>query len=221
MVDIYGDHCLVCSCGGDRTKRHNLLRNHFFFVCQSCGLAPELERPGLLEPRPLVGATFENGLAGDPNQHRRPADVYVPRWRRGLPAAFDFAVTSGLRPQVLTAAALDGQAAVQQYEDFKREYLETQRLCESAGIIFVPLVAEADGGGWGGEAYKVFKELAKLKSALTGELENTCALQIQQSLNLVLHRENARAILRRHPFLHHEDCLHTVLSAATTIQSPV
>ena len=83
------------------------------------------------------------------------------------------------------------------------------------------MVAEADGGGWGGEAYKVFEEFAKLKSALTGELENTCALQIQQSLNLVLHRENARAILRRHPFLHHEDCLHTVLSAATTIQSPV
>ena len=107
------------------------------------------------------------------------------------------------------------------YSSNKREYMDTQRLCESAGISFVPLIAEADGGGWGGEAHKVFKELAKLKSSLTGELETTCALQIQQSLNLVLHRENARAILRRHPFLHHEDCLHTVLSAATTIQLPV
>ena len=34
IVDIYGDHCLVCSCGGDRTKRHNLLRNEVFYTCR-------------------------------------------------------------------------------------------------------------------------------------------------------------------------------------------
>ena len=27
VLDRFGDHCLVCPCGGDRTKRHNLLRN--------------------------------------------------------------------------------------------------------------------------------------------------------------------------------------------------
>ncbi len=43
LVDRFGDHCLVCSCGGDRTKRHNLLRNQVFYMCMSAGLAPELE----------------------------------------------------------------------------------------------------------------------------------------------------------------------------------
>ena len=219
IVDIYGDHCLVCACGGDRTKRHNLLRNQVYYECQSVGLAPELERPGLLQPRPLVGATPENGVAADPNEHRRPADVYIPRWRLGNPAAFDLAATSGLRPQIVAASALDGRTAPQQYEDFKREYLDTERLCQAEGISFIPLVVEADGGGWGAEAYKVFHELAKLKSATTGELESTAALHINQSLNITLHRENARAILRRHPQMVPATHQHTILAAAATLQA--
>ena len=92
-IDIYGDHCLVCSCGGDRTRRHNFLRNEVFFCCTSAGLQPELERPGLLQPRPLIGSRLEDGGRPDDSGLRRPADVYVPRWRNGIPAAFDFAVS--------------------------------------------------------------------------------------------------------------------------------
>ena len=53
--------------------------------------------PGLLPPRLYCVSAPENGGAGslDSNK-RRPADVYLPRWRRGGPAAVDFAVTSGL-----------------------------------------------------------------------------------------------------------------------------
>ena len=42
----------------------------------------------------------------------------VPCWRCGLAAAFDLAVSSGLRLQAVASAALDGQAAPQQYEEF-------------------------------------------------------------------------------------------------------
>ena len=42
----------------------------------------------------------------------------------------------------------------------------------------------------------MFHELAKNKSTLTGEPEDTCATKLLQTLNLTLHRENARAILR-------------------------
>ena len=31
IVDKYADHCLICAMGGDRTKRHNLLRNEIFY----------------------------------------------------------------------------------------------------------------------------------------------------------------------------------------------
>ena len=47
IMDIYGDHALVCPCGGDRTKRHNLLRNRAAHFCSSFALRPEVEKPGL------------------------------------------------------------------------------------------------------------------------------------------------------------------------------
>ena len=197
-VDIYGDHCLVCACGGDRTKRHNLLRNQVFHTCLAAGLAPELQRPGLLQPRPYLGPTPENGTPNTEDR-RRPADVYIPRWRRGAPAAFDLAVTSGLRPDMVARSAVSANAATLAYKDFKREHLDTQQLCQQEGITFIPMIAEADGGGWGPEAHKVFNELAKLTSSMTGEPESLVANHILQSLCLTLHRENARAILRRRP----------------------
>ena len=64
-MDIYGDHCLVCSCGGDRTKRHHLLRNETFHLCSAAGLAPELEKPGLLRQRPDLGGAPEDGSSSD------------------------------------------------------------------------------------------------------------------------------------------------------------
>ena len=72
-------------------------------------------------------------------------------------------------------------------------------LCMEEGITFIPLIAEADGGGWGPQAHKVFHELAKLTSTATGEPEDLVATNNLQSLGLILHRENARAILRRSP----------------------
>ena len=70
IVDRYGDHCLTCACGGDRTRRHNLLRNEVFYLCNSSGLNPELERPGPLQLRSLSGAARENGMDRDPNANR-------------------------------------------------------------------------------------------------------------------------------------------------------
>ena len=197
VVDKYGDHCLTCSCGGDRTKRHNLLRNEVFHLCNSTGLNPELERPGLLKPRPLTGSAQESGAERDPNATRRPADVFLPRWRRGAPAALDLAVTSGLRADTLNKTIDDGSSAVKAYEHHKRSYLDTESTCREEGINFIPLICEADGGGWGPAANAVWNEIAKLKSILTGETVSTTATCLLQSLGLILHKENTRAILRR------------------------
>ena len=199
VVDRYGDHCLTCSCGGDRTKRHNLLRNEVFHMCNSAGLNPELERSGLLQPRPLAGALQESGADRDPNTHRRPADVYLPRWRRGTPAALDLAVTSGLKRDMVQKPIEDGSSAVRAYEVFKRSYMDTETKCQEEGINFIPIICEADGGGWGPAAHAVWSELAKHKSVLTGESNSITATHLLQSLGLILHKENARAILRRSP----------------------
>ena len=106
---------------------------------------------------------------------------------------------SGLRRGMVNQSAQSGASATQAYEDFKRNYLGTESACEAEGVRFIPVVVEAHGGGWGHQAHKLWNELAKRKSAITGELESTVACQLLQSLSVILHRENARAILRRWP----------------------
>ena len=193
---------VVCCGGGDRIKRYTLLRNQAYQHCLDAGLSAELERPGLLRPRPLVGGVEENGARFDGPHNpagRRPADVYVPRWRGGTPACLDFAVTSGLRADKLRASALDGSVAASHYEGFKCGYLGTKDLCQAEGMAFIPMSVEAVGGGWGSEAAKVWAELAKTIALATGEPRAIISSRLLQSLAIRLHRENARAILRRSP----------------------
>ena len=141
----------------------------------------ELERPGLLQPRPLGGTTQENGLDRDNNENHRPADIFIPRWRRGTPAALDFAVTSGLRGDLVDKSAQEGSAHTEAYEHFKRQYLETEEACKAEGITFIPIICEANGGGWGPAANKVWGELAKTKALLTGERTSSIVNRLLQS----------------------------------------
>ena len=216
VLDKYGDHCLVCPCGGDRTRRHNMLRNYVYHYARSAGLNPELEKPGLLQPRPAVGGLTEDGSRPSNPEARRPADVFLPRWRRGTPIALDFAVTSGLRD--VQACIREPSAALTTYEDYKRGHLNTERLCAEDGHAFCPMVMEAVGGAWGPAAVKVFSELAKSKSMLTGESFDILLSQLYQNLGTILRRENARAIIKRAGS--YTRVTDEILAAATTLQSP-
>ena len=60
----------------------------------------------------------------------------------------------------------------------------------------IPVVVEACGGSWGPQAQKLWSEIAKATAQATGELEATVAARIYQNLGFILHRENARAIVR-------------------------
>ena len=199
-MDVFADNALVCSCKGDRTKRHNALRNQCFFDALAAGFpGAELERPGLLPPRPEGEGPPEgeqNGAALDANGHR-PADVYLPRWRRGLPAAWDFAATSGLRRGLLADSAAEASTATERHEDFKRLHQDTAHRCADVGITFIPMVVEAHGGGWGREARRAFAILAQRVADATGEAAAIVADRHAQRLSITLHRENARAVLRR------------------------
>ena len=96
-------------------------------------------------------------------------------------------------------SAEDGSYATKAYEDFKRSHLQTECLCQEEGITFIPMICEADGGGWGPAAHKVWSVLAKQKSIISGETDSIIVSRLLQSLGLILHRENARSILRRSP----------------------
>ena len=73
----------------------------------------------------------------------------------------------------------------------------TQELCRRQNIKFVPMVTEAHGGGWSKSARQIIDCVAKHSSASWNANEGTASLQIAQRLSTTLHRENARAILKR------------------------
>eukprot|EP00973_Karenia_brevis_P048975 6792337-Karenia_brevis.AAC.1 len=78
-----------------------------------------------------------------------------------MPAAFGFAVTSGLRTDNVSASTQEASHAVCNYEDFKRSHNNTEADCQAAGITFIPFVIEAVGGGLGPAASNMLRELAK------------------------------------------------------------
>ncbi len=108
-------------------------------------------------------------------------------------------ITSRLRLEAISDSVRDPDAALTRYVDFRRGHQDTKTQCQSQGITFIPMVMEAVGGGWGKVARGVWSELAKTSALATGELQTdtSCAILLRQRLSMTLHRENARACLRR------------------------
>ena len=95
----------MCVAGGERTQRHNAVRDLVFAWAERAGLRPEKERTGLLLPQ-----------CPDDTQsaRRRPADVYLPALS-GSPAALDFAITAPQRQETLAMAGRATGAAADAY----------------------------------------------------------------------------------------------------------
>ena len=190
-LDSFGDHALVCSCKGDRVVRHNAIRNVFYEEAGQASLRPEREKAGLLPKRPL-----EDGL-GATTGTRRPADVWFPRGPDGRGVAHDFACTSGLRSDLLARTVENPFSVFEAYEDFKRGHLDTERSCEEQGFAFQPMVLEAHAGAWSLAARRVLETVARGQAATWNEKHEAASLLIAQRLSAALHRENARAVMKR------------------------
>ena len=185
--DSRAHHARMCCAGGDRVQRHNAVRNFFFRFLATAGLRPELEKPGLLLPsRP--------DEAGQ--EARRPADVYVPAWSSGSPAAFDFAVTAPQQALYREAAALEPLAAATAYTSRKKLFMNTAEVCRTQGVEFLPMVVETPGA-WAPEATKALKKVAAAAAATTGRTEEQLWQELLQGLAVCVRRSNARAVLRR------------------------
>ena len=100
---------------------------------------------------------------------------------------------------VMADSVRDPDSVLTRYEDFKTSYRDTKAECQAQGITFIPMVVEATGGGWGKSARCFWSKLAKSSSLSRGELatESTSAIHFLQRFSMILHRENARACLRR------------------------
>ncbi len=202
VMNTFGDHSLVCPAGGDRSIRHNLLRDAVFNIARAAGARPESEKPGLLRPRPQIGSVEEDGVQFQGSlgpAARRPADVYLPSFDGGHRTALDFACTSGIRCGFTFLSARDGSAATVSYEARKCKFLDTEALCKRENIVFTPCVCEASGGSWGPIARRVFATLANSAAKFTGDNPSRKLEEILQTLSVILQRANALAILVRSP----------------------
>ena len=215
-MDSFGDHALTCPCNGDRTVRHNALRNIVHAEATLGGMSPEREKPGLLPARPADDGVARSGIgvAEDETTRqpraRRPADVFLPRGVAGSPMALDFACTSGMRADRVRTARDSPTSVVAEYEHFKRGYKtpgdteSTERQCQIQGFQFVPMVVEAHGGGWGKGALQVLDAVAKSVEAVLPHEGEAASLRIPQRLSISLQRENARATIQMLAALEHD-----------------
>ena len=93
--------------------------------------------------------------------------------------------------------SLRPSAAVNTYAETKRTFLNTAAQCQDEGITFIPMIVDGAGGGWGEDAERVWASFAKSIATNTGAEASQTTAELYQSLSLILHREGARAVLRR------------------------
>ena len=110
--------------------------------------------------------------------------------------ALDFAIINGLGQGHADDTLREAGAASEAYSVRKRRHLDTARKCQEAGILFVPIVLEAQGG-MSREAAGVFHRIAEAVAELEFAEVATVREDLLQRLALVRVRANASAIARR------------------------
>ena len=117
LLDIYGDHSLICGAGSERTNRHNYVRDTLYHIMNSAGLPPSLETANLI-----------------PCTIRRPGDVSVTNWSLGKSAAIDVSITYPLQNTTILSAAIEAGFAAGEREKSKDENIFNN--CHDAVLFF-------------------------------------------------------------------------------------
>ena len=179
VADPMGDHQVGCGGNGDRIHRHDSIRDALFSAAQSAALAPRKEVPSLI-----------------PGSSSRPADVFLPNWIGGRPAALDVTVISTLQALTLSGAADTQGHALQVGE--QRKMAAHSEACRAVGVSFIPLVAETLGG-WSEEAVYNIVRIGRLLGQRSGSPPADTTRHLFQRLSVSLWRGNATLWLSRLP----------------------
>ena len=126
-ADPFGDHHVGCGGNRDRIFRHNALRDAVFSAAQSAALAPRREVPSLIS-----------------SSRSQPADIFLPSWVRGQPAALDVTIISTIQPATINgAASTQGHALL---VGDARKLSTHEAACTAVGVSFVPIAMESLSG---------------------------------------------------------------------------
>ena len=119
------------------------------------------------------------------------------RGESGAGEALDFAVTSAMRTDMFRRSVHQPSLAIEAYERQTREFQGIAQSCEAEGFHFVTFVFEAHSGGLSGAARGLCDWISGQIAAVQNEEPGQVSLKMAQRISIALHRENARAILRR------------------------
>ena len=148
---------------------------------------------------------------GHDERRTRPADVLVPNWDLGKPAAFDLTVASPLNQRILNEACVTAGSSARVSEQRKhasmtagssarvseqRKHASNDVKCSELGWSCIPLAVETYGC-WGAEACLHLSHLASCLAARLNCSKSHATSTLYGRLNLVLVRANARALLSR------------------------
>ena len=142
-----GDHQVGCGNNNDQIARHNFICDSILLAARAAALAPRRKVPSLRETR------------------RHPADIFLPNWSGGRPAALDVAVISPMQSLTLECAAITPGHALRIAEE--RKLVSHGEECRLAGVSFIPLVLECSGG-WGQDLIDVVKSNGRLQAQQVG-----------------------------------------------------
>ncbi|KAL5506275.1 hypothetical protein EMCRGX_G007887 [Ephydatia muelleri] len=178
-LDPLGHHATTCKRGGVVVYRHNRLRDIVAESCRRAHLSVHLE----------VG----HNLTPD-HSNTRPADILIPHWCMGKPAALDLSVTSPLNPLTLLEAGVTAGAAAKATEE--RKLKANTGKCADLGWVCVPVVAESYGA-WGLTARDFFSKLGSRLATSLGKSKSVVIHELYGRMSMNLVRANATAILSR------------------------
>ena len=180
-MDQLGDHALACAASQERLARHDRLRDSLYNIASQAGLGPRKEERDLL-----------SGSA------RRPGDIYLPHWSKGLDAALDVTVVTPVQGTLTArAAGAPGVAVEQAHRDkLAKSYEE----CKAVGVEFIPLAVET-WGGWHNKGLETIKTLSRQLARQIGRDEGETQRHTLQQLAilLLLHRGNVALLTSRVP----------------------
>ena len=190
-LDCKGRHASSCMAGGDHVTLHNSVRDLIFDYCQRAQVRPQLEAAGILDGR------------------RRPADVLVrdaaslvarlpdgSRPHSTSPIALDIAVVNALGDNHWDETRQAGGLACLQYARRKRQHNRTEALCLAAGVQYLPLVWEAQGGCTA-ETRAFLHRLTGIVAVVEGLSPDVVKGRLADQLAVLLARAGGRALRRR------------------------
>eukprot|EP00731_Ephydatia_muelleri_P036192 Em0213g5a len=140
----------------------------------------------------LVPELKQEVVLGHDQPRTRPADVLVPDWVLGKPAAFDITVTSLLNPSTFTEASVMAGSAALAAE--QRKHHANDAKCSELGWNCIPLAVESYGC-WGIEARQHLARLASRLATHYNQSKSQATSSLYGRLNLALVKANVRALL--------------------------